>query len=57
MAGKLTFLSVTGGAWTCFLAAEYGFGIGTLEHIEACGASIQSVKKPFKRARDQGIGT
>jgi len=57
MAGKLRFLSVTGGAWTCFLAAEYGFGIGTLEHIEACGTGVQSVKKPFKWAGDQGIGT
>jgi uncharacterized protein (DUF362 family) len=34
------------------LAEEYGFGIGTLEHIEVRGASIESVKKPFKRARD-----
>ncbi len=34
------------------LAEQYGFGIGTLEHIEVRGASIESVRKPFKRARD-----
>jgi uncharacterized protein (DUF362 family) len=34
------------------LAEQYGFGIGTLEHIEVREASIESVKKSFKRARD-----
>jgi len=34
------------------LAEQYGFGIGVLERIEIRGASIVSVKKPFKRARD-----
>ncbi len=34
------------------LAEQYGFGIGTLEHIEIRGASIESVRKPFRRARD-----
>ena len=34
------------------LAEQYGFGIGTLECIEVRGASIESVRKPFKRARD-----
>ncbi len=34
------------------LAEQYGFGIGTLENIEVQGASIESVKKPFKRASD-----
>ena len=34
------------------LAEQYGFGIGALERIEIRGASIDSVKKPFKRARD-----
>ncbi len=34
------------------LAEQHGFGIGTLEHIEIQGASIESVKKYFKRARD-----
>ena len=34
------------------LAEQYGFGVGTLEHIEVRGASIESVRKPFKRASD-----
>jgi uncharacterized protein (DUF362 family) len=34
------------------LAEQYGFGIGTLERIEVRGASIESVKKSFRRARD-----
>lgn len=34
------------------LAEQYGFGIGNLEHIEVRGASIESVRKSFKRARD-----
>jgi len=33
------------------LAEQYGFGIANLEHIEVRGASIESVKKPFRRAR------
>ena len=34
------------------LAEQHGFGIGTLDHIEVRGASIESVRKPFKRARE-----
>ena len=34
------------------LAEQYGFGVGTLEHIEIRGASIESVRKPFRWARD-----
>ena len=34
------------------LAEQYGFGTGSLENILVRGASIESVRKPFKRARD-----
>ena len=34
------------------LAEQYGFGIGTLEHIEVRGESIESVTRHFKRAQD-----
>jgi uncharacterized protein (DUF362 family) len=34
------------------LAEQHGFGIGTLEHIGVRGASIESVRKPFRRASD-----
>ena len=34
------------------LAEEHGFGVGKLENIEIQGASIESVKRPFRRARD-----
>ncbi|MBM3240039.1 DUF362 domain-containing protein [Candidatus Poribacteria bacterium] len=34
------------------LAEQHGFGIGTLANIEVRGASIEAVRKPFKRGRD-----
>ena len=34
------------------LAEQHGFGIGTLANIELRGASIESVRKPFKHGRD-----
>jgi uncharacterized protein (DUF362 family) len=34
------------------LAEQHGFGIGTLANIELRCASIESVRKPFKRGRD-----
>lgn len=34
------------------LAEQHGFGIGTLANIEVRGASIESVRKPFKHGRD-----
>lgn len=33
------------------LAEQYGFGTAALEHIQIRGASIESVRKPFRRAR------
>jgi len=34
------------------LAEQHGFGTGTLSNIELRGASIESVRKPFKHGRD-----
>jgi len=34
------------------LAEKHGFGVGKLENIDIRGASIESVRRPFRRARD-----
>ena len=34
------------------LAEEHGFGVGRLENIEIRGTSIESVRRPFRRASD-----
>jgi len=34
------------------LAEKHGFGVGRLENIEIRGASIESVRRPFRRASD-----
>ena len=33
-------------------AEQHGFGVGTLANINIRGASIESIKRPFKRGRD-----
>ena len=41
-----------GEAGHILLAEKHGFGVGRLEDIEIQGASITSVRRPFKRAKD-----